>query len=274
MTQQPIVLQNALTARPWDKQITARLPGLHPVNDGEWLIRDEAYADQMRLRDGLFTERRESVFAETAESQRVQRELFALILRDVRASGDFQDEGRHLVRPDGIAVDVSQPPPLIAAARLVQEDLAILAPGDGGHKLVAGAIAFPASWMLAEKMGRSLTSIHDPVKRIAPEMDGRIETLLSRLPPDRIVQRSNALAYNDPSLHQPRPETAPRSYDPAATTFIRVERQTLRRLPQSNAVAFTIHTSIVPFARLSDEDQTGACAYLESIGAPRPTPAR
>ena len=237
---------------------------------GDWLIRDDAFAEQMRLRDRLFTEHTRKVFAQKPDSLRAQRELFSLIVREVRASGAYQDEGRHIVRPDGIAIDPTQPPPLIAAARLVQEDLAILAPDERGHVLVAAAIAFPASWSVAEKIGRTLASIHDPVGRIAEDMDDRIEALLRRLPVDRIVQRSNALAYTDPGLHQPRLEKEPRAFDPDDRAFIRVERQTLRRLPGSGAIAFTIHTSVVRFVALSDVEQERACAYLESIGAVSP----
>lgn len=267
---QPQICQSALGTAPWRDPLTSRLPGLQPVLPGDWLIRDEAFGEQMRLRDHLLTEHPTQVLAHTPGSHGAQLELFSLIIRELRASGAYQDEGRHIVRPDGVAIDPAQPPPLMAAARLVQEDLAILADGESGHVLVAAAIAFPASWSLAEKMGRSLASIHQPVGRIAADMDDRIEALLQRLPADRIVQRSNALAYNDPGLHQPRREHEPRAFDPDNRAFIRVERQTLRRLPDSGAIAFTIHTTIVRFSALSSLDQEQACAYLETIGAVSP----
>ena len=270
MIAQPLITQRALAARPWADPLTARLPGLHPVPKGDWLIRDDAFSAQMALRDKLFTAHKDEVFAQTPNSHPAQRELFALIVREVRASGAYQEEGTHLIRPDGIAIDAAQPPPLIAAARLIQEDLAILAPQNGAHVLIAAAIAFPASWTLSEKINRPMSAIHQPVTRIAPDMDQRIETILTRLPPERPVQRANALAYNDPALYQPRAETDARTYDPAAKTFIRVERQTLRRLPASDAIAFTIHTSIVHFADLAPDDAKNACAYLTSIGAAAP----
>ncbi len=270
MIEQPVITQRAFAARPWDDALSARLPGLHPVADGDWLVRDDAFSPQMALRDRLFANHRGEVFAETPSSHPAQRELFALVLREVRASGAYGEEGAHLIRPDGIAIDASQPPALVAVARLVQEDLAILVREGDAHVLAAAAIAFPASWTLSEKMGRPLSAIHQPVGRITAEMDRRIETLFDRLPPDRPVQRANALAYNDPSLHQPRPERAPRAYDPSAPSFIRVERQTLRRLPATNAIAFTIHTSLVPFASLAASEAKDVCGYLVSIGASPP----
>lgn len=266
MISQPLILQRRLAAHPWRGPLTARLPGLHPLKEGEWLIRDEAFAGQMALRDDLFANHREKVFAETPAAASAQRELFALIVREVRASGAYGEQGEHLIRPDGIAVDATEPPPLVTAARLVQEDLAILTPGPDGHVLSAAAIAFPASWMLAEKMGRSLVAIHDLVGRVDDEMGARIEALLARLPADRPVQRANVLAYNDPSLHQPRSEGDPRGYQPDAPTYVRVERQTLRRLPTSGAIVFTIHTSVVPFVELSESDRAGVTRYLLSIG--------
>lgn len=270
MIKQPAICQRALAARPWAEQLTSRLPGLHPVADGDWLVRDDAFGPQMALRDRLFTEHRAAVFSETPGAEAAQRELFGLVVREVRASGAYGEEGGHLIRPDGIAVDATQPPPLVTAARLIQEDIAILAQVGDLHVLVAAAIAFPASWTLSEKIGRPLAGIHQPVSRITPEMDQRIERIFARLPSDRPVQRANALAYNDPSLHQPRGEAEPRSYDPAAASFIRVERQTLRRLPASNTIAFTIHTSQVPFAQLTAEEAQDLCRYLVSIGATPP----
>ncbi len=278
MIDQPVITQRDFAARPWADELSARLPGLRPVPEGEWLIRDDAFGRQMALRDRLFAQHRERVFAETPDSHAAQRELFALIVREVRASGDYGEEGDYLVRPDQIAIDAAQPPALLAAARLVQEDLAILAPRPcahgNAHVLIAAAIAFPASWMLAEKFNRTLAAIHEPVGRISGDMDRRIEALFERMPADRPMQRANALAYNDPSLFQPRPEGAPRTYDPAGKTWIRVERQTVRRLPASNAIAFTIHTSLVPFDRVGTEDAAGLRKYLHSIGAgaPKPTP--
>lgn len=270
MIKQPTIVQRTFAARPWADPLTARLPGLHPVPEGEWLIRDEAFGAQMALRDRLFTEYRSEVFAETSGSEAAQRELFGLVVRDVRASGAYSDERGHLIRPDGVAVDAAQPPPLVAAARLIQEDLAILAPHDGGYVLIAAAIAFPASWRLSEKIGRPLASIHQPVARITPDMNRRIDNLFARLPAGHPVQRANALAYNDPSLHQPRSEGEPRDYDPSGRSFIRVERQTLRRLPASIAIAFTIHTSQVPFEQLADGEAEEVRGYLESIGAKAP----
>ncbi|MDC1297886.1 DUF3445 domain-containing protein, partial [Octadecabacter sp.] len=57
--------------------------------------------------------------------------------------------------------------------------------------------------------------------------------------------RANALRYHDAALHQPRRENDPRPVGAPDAPYLRSERQTVLRLPQSGAVAFMIHTTVV-----------------------------
>jgi hypothetical protein len=50
-------------------------------------------------------------------------------------------------------------------------------------------------------------------------------------------------------LHQPRREADPRT-DRTGGSYVRSERQVLMRLPQSQAVVFSIHTWVVPVQAL------------------------
>jgi len=64
--------------------------------------------------------------------------------------------------------------------------------------------------------------------------------------------RANFLIYTDPDLHQPRREGVPKPIKSAAPRYIRVERQSFRRLPKTGAVVFGIHTSIIAARRLNE----------------------
>ena len=52
---------------------------------------------------------------------------------------------------------------------------------------------------------------------------------------------------------RPRLEHERRPFDRSKPTWVRVERQTLRRLGDTHAIVFTIHTWLVPLDRLSPE---------------------
>ena len=143
--------------------------------------------------------------------------------------------------------------PLVeAAARQVAEDLCLLLPRDGRWVLAAGCVCFPSHWRLADKLGQPLAAVHAPVPHYADELAARVDRFLDRLAPGRGAWRRNWLIHTDDRLFAPRPAPPP---DPPLTVddagprlWLRSERQTLRRLPGSGAVVFTIRTQQAPLA--------------------------
>lgn len=167
----------------------------------------------------------------------------------------FALHGDAVLRPDGVTVDLSSDHPLIVAGRLVQDDLCLLEkpPGASEHVLTAAILCFPASWTLAEKIGRPLTAIHIPVAPYDAQMAARVQRLFDAIRPERPLWRQNALLYATPDLHQPRPEAEPRVSPETRPDYLRSERQCLIRLPRSGAIVFSIHTYVLPFAALTPE---------------------
>ncbi|MBI1340069.1 DUF3445 domain-containing protein [bacterium] len=265
MTPHPPILQSRLGVAPWRDPLSARLPGLAPLAPKDWLIRDDAFAAQMAERDRLFASRPAATFAQTEGSEPAGAEALAAIRAHISADPGYRADDDCITRPDGVVVDTSAHPPLLAAARLVQADLVILEARSGVHVLTAAALAFPASWRLADKIGRPMARIHQPINRIDAAMDARIERTFARLPPGLPLMRSNALGYNDPALHQPRAEGEPKPFDPALPVFVRVERQCLLKLAESGAIVFSIHTVQVPLEALDTADRTGFAAHLAQL---------
>ena len=54
--------------------------------------------------------------------------------------------------------------PLLTLGRLVQEDLCLMEPQGDEYDLTGAILCFPASWTLAQKIGRPMTGIHHPVE--------------------------------------------------------------------------------------------------------------
>lgn len=135
------------------------------------------------------------------------------------------------------------------AAVTVPDDLCLLVDRVGHWRLDSGVVCFPSLWRLADKIGRPLAEIHAPVPDYAEELADRVDRLISRLRPERPVWRRNWFVHHDPQLHQPEPPPAPDPVPaPPDGLWLRSERQTLRRLPESGAVLFTIRTQQVPLA--------------------------
>jgi hypothetical protein len=129
--------------------------------------------------------------------------------------------------------------PLERACRRVEEDLCVLVDG----ALVAGCVCFLSHWRLSDKIGQPLTEVHARVPGYEPELSAKVDTFLRRLTTESVVGRRNFTIHELPDLYAPV-APAPRGVPPPEQ-WLRSERQTLRRLPRSNAVLFTIRTQQV-----------------------------
>lgn len=251
----PPILQTHLPDAPWMAPHTARLPGVQPAAEGDWLRVDEAYGAQMARREALVAERQADVIAALPGSEPAQAELLETVLEQLSALG-FQVEPGQVARPDGRVIAL-EGDPLPTLARLVQEDFCLLEKSGDEHLLSAAVLAFPASWTLAEKIGRPLTAIHIPVDEYDPNIAARVQRMFDAITPGRVLWRANALLYDNPELFQPRRESDPRLPPAGPAAYLRSERQCLLRLPKTGAVVFSIHTVVVPQSALSPAQAEG-----------------
>lgn len=244
------ILQDRLPHLPWIDPRTRRLPGILPVEGRDWLRVDEAYAPQMALRDRLIAAQAPVVHALLPDARPAADELYAAVLQWLRATPGFSLTGSAVRRPDGMTVPLDRDKPLLTLGRLVQEDLCLMERRGDEYALTGGILCFPASWSLAQKLGRPMTGIHDPVPVYDADIAKRVARLFDAIRPEQPLWRMNYLTYDDFVLHQPRREGEKRPH-PTDHVFIRCERQCLLRLPITKAVVFTIHTYVVDAATVT-----------------------
>ena len=149
----------------------------------------------------------------------------------------------HVTRPDGVSVQLSGDP-LVVAARLVQEDLCLHEKRGDQHVLTAAVICFPASWTLAEKIGKPLMDIHVGVDAYDSDLGKRVQRLFDGIQVDKPLWRYNILRYQNPELFQPR-GVGDRRDEEEGGSYIRSEHQALVRMAESGAVLFAIHTYVI-----------------------------
>jgi hypothetical protein len=162
--------------------------------------------------------------------------------------------------------DTAQPAslhPLDIAGRLVQEDLVVLVERAGGLVVGGGSVCFPNRWDLASKLGLRLVDVHAPVSRLNDQLGGSVDTFFERLRPDRSFWRLGWSVLDTGELYQPTDGTAP-PIDPlpgvdraverwaGERLFLRVERETFRRFPDTRCVLFTLRTYVRPLAHLAE----------------------
>ncbi|MEX0282329.1 MAG: DUF3445 domain-containing protein [Arenibacterium sp.] len=231
----PLVLQKSL---PFDPFSRPRLPGITPLGDEDWLIRDDAFAQQMAIRDSLIATRRQEVIQMDDRAWEAAQELLDEVLLEIGAAGHSR-----VMRRDGQEVAVDRSDPLGSLGRLVQEDFCLLEKSGDEHVLVGAVLCFPAGWTLSEKFLRPLTRIHAPVKSYDDGISRRVQRLFDGVQAGRPLLRCNALWYSDPTLFQPRKEAVDHpARKSEVTRFFRSERQVVRRLARTGAVVFSIHT--------------------------------
>lgn len=251
--------------------------GLGTVPEAAWFELDERYPADIRERRRLLAERHAEVFAALPLSDAARTEALAEIAAHLVAHRPawFSRSGDRLYnRLTGACWDVIHPAcdPLELAGRLVQEDLCLVQLDATAPVLTAAVLCFPSRWRLAEKLGRKLATIHDPVPHYAERLAGPVDRFMRHVKPGHIAARLNWSVMDDASLFQPggtgraahHPAVTPRNA--GETLFLRVERQTLRRLPRSGAVLFGIRVHVYGLAaaiRRADD----AARLAEAVGA-------
>jgi hypothetical protein len=229
--------------------------GIVSLSLDKWLEPDDYYFKELLEKETLLTQRKTDVFQSMPGSQLAQQEVLDLVIAHmstlhsdlVRADGDriFIDG----IRRSFLKKDFGEKP-LDLAGRIVQEDLCIMAPGSAGYTLAAASLCFPSRWRLIDKIGKRMVDIHSPVPDYQNKLARPVDRFFEKLDASKPVWRVNWSLTDDPDLYQPIRKTNTNysqkinSENVGDLIFLRCERQTLRRLPNTGWILFTIKTYI------------------------------
>ncbi len=231
-----------------DADIDFRI-GLSPIPLAGWFEGGEA--DPASRKDAIFAAHPALSWGETEGSRQAQVEVAQLVGEWARAAG----------RPHALDVTLA---PLRAASRLVSDDLCLMErkPGERGEPawtLTAVSLCAPSFFSVEDVLGRPLDAIHGPVPTFNDRFLPRVSRIFDHLAADTILTRRNwSLVPTDtlfiPSADGLRAELPlMTAQDIAGRLQVRRERQTIRKLPQTGAVLFTIRIWLEPFVDLLAE---------------------
>jgi hypothetical protein len=168
---------------------------------------------------------------------------------------------------------------LEGAARAAWEDMCLLTrrPDEDIYRLVGAAVAFPTDWRPADKLGRPLTALHAPIHGYEEQLATGVDKFMAKLKPGGIYGRCNwfvaptdALRWvAEPAEHAFAQVTAENAGE---RLFVRSERQTLRKLPETGAIVFTIGVYVAPLGTLSAQNIARMAESVATV--PEPEAAR
>ncbi|OJD15775.1 hypothetical protein AJ78_03993 [Emergomyces pasteurianus Ep9510] len=134
---------------------------------------------------------------------------------------------------------------------------------DVKYVLEAYAACFPSGFDTREKLGNSLVDIHEPVPGYKQKLEKSMDRFFRKLPAGKYVKRANWSVTVDAELFSPFGGIHAHKGEEITqlklkeldldNTFLRCERQTLYRLPQSGALIFSFHTYRYPIQEIKDE---------------------
>ena len=242
--------------------------GTFPLKETDPLVEvDEHYVAEITEKRRLLAEDHGYYFNALPETHLAQWEVLDKVLRSLVAfypqyfqltieghrwhwHNRLLDEQLSFVFEDNSSLPFS---PLDWVGRQVQEDLLLMA-NDEAVSLKAGQLCFPNDWDLGEKFGKSFLDIHAHIPKVLDPMMLTAQKLMERIIAHRPLWRlnwnfkiHNALDMSSKYFVASRKELA--EVGPTLTPdtlgerlYLRVERQTLTRLPRSGYILFGIHT--------------------------------
>lgn len=250
--------------------------GLIAIPESEWIELGDDQREKLVLKRRLLAERHAEVFGALPGSE-VASQAVATLLFD-HLPKRFPTRYPRMGTMFAIAaiselVGMSSPSmhPLDLAGRLIPDDLCLMEPdAEGRYVLTAASLCFPSRWRLHEKLGLPVGEIHGPVPDYAHSLEKPVDRFFSALADGRIVLRHNWTIHDRPDLFQPqsprRHAVPPERF--AEDLYLRVERQTLRRVPGTRAILFTIGTMVCNLGTLEPEDARNLGACLERLPEP------
>ncbi len=243
-----------MTYQPVDGKPFTVTMGLRALDLAKWIEIDENYQSEIVLKQKLLQQNHAQVFATTPSGFEGSAETLDL-LKD------------HLMQYSPDHFDLTKfahadQHPLEIASRNVQEDLVIMSKTDGQWVMTAASVCFPSRWDLTEKINKNLHEIHAPVPEYEERIGMATDTMFDKFTPEWPMWRINWTILDSSELHLPmnanqlnRNTSHLTPADFAKNTFLRIERQTLRALPKSKDVLFTIKTYVTSLAQVDAKDQ-------------------
>ncbi|PFH56887.1 hypothetical protein XA68_15814 [Ophiocordyceps unilateralis] len=242
--------------------------GLRDDTPSDLITVDRNYLERVNIRRELLREHGKMLHGCAAGGEGAVRELYGYLMGHYLPARfptmfELSGDGRQIhnlvtgrTHPTTVMADITAA--LRAIGETVEEDMFLVRETPDGHRSVAFVCCFPAGFNPSTKLDKGLKDIHGPVpsyERIGPSM----ERYFSKLQVGKSVKRLNWVVQTHEELLVSRPHDAPHpgvgenGEINIEKTFLRVELQTLTRLPLTRNILFSFKTYMYPMRQIKDE---------------------
>ncbi|OAL23967.1 hypothetical protein AYO20_10817 [Fonsecaea nubica] len=255
-------------SRSWKGSRYLMTMGIRKLDVNDWLIIDDLYPSAHRDKVArLQTPEREVVFQYLDGTYEACLEGLEIIVRylTTRYPHVFVLEGDYVVNNIvGERYRIQEPMdkhPLEVASLLVYEDVHILQEGsDQLYSLRASAMSFPPGWTAEERIGMPIRELHAPIptwkEKLQVSMERSVKIACMYFVNMKVgggVQRNNLFMQpTHENYHPGRLDAYPPCHS-IKQVHLRMELQSLMRMPKTRALLFTVHPWIIPVTDLANE---------------------
>ncbi|KAK9859286.1 hypothetical protein MYU51_016479 [Penicillium brevicompactum] len=230
-----------------------------------WIELENTYTSRIAQRKELYAKNGKQVLDAMPGSELACKELMEMVLQFVcaRYPQYFTLVDKRILqnRILGTEQDVTAKPPLEVLLDNVPEDFAIMLRDEttGQYFLRAAVICSAMGWNVASKVGKQLHEIHEPIPDYKEKMQFSMDRFFTKMPTEKPIQRGSwGLEVGQPLYMPPgdpheRARLSQRSDLTLDECHLRVDWQTLRRLPLSGAVVFNFKALFTPLEEFRDE---------------------
>ncbi|KAJ5176919.1 uncharacterized protein N7482_002796 [Penicillium canariense] len=230
-----------------------------------WIEIESTYKSRIAQRRALFAKNGKAVLDALPGSELACKELMEMVLQFICARYpqhftlvDKQVLQNHIL---GTEHDLRTKPPLEVLLDNVPEDFALMLRDDqtGFYFLRAAVICSALGWNVGSKIGKQLHQIHETIPDYKEKMQFSMDRFFTKMPTEKPIQRGSwGLEVGEPLYMPPGdPHAALRlSQDPdlhLKDCSLRVDWQTLRRLPLSASIVFNFKAVFTPIVEFRDE---------------------
>ncbi|KAI1615730.1 alpha-1,2-mannosyltransferase [Exophiala viscosa] len=247
----------------WAYHQTMSLTKLEP---NWWLEVESTYKERIAQRKGLYAEHGEAVLQWLPGSELACKELMEMVLQFLcaRYPQHFElhsDKRTFENKILGTKQDVKAKHPLLVLLDNVPEDFAITLrnPETGYYYFRAGMICSALGWNVGTKIGMNLDQIHAPIPDYKEKMQFSMDRFFTKMPAGKPIQRGSWGLEIDQPLYMPPGDPHEKYRDfqmpdlERDRVHLRVDWQTLRRLPLSGGIVFNFKALFTPLTEFRDE---------------------
>ncbi len=234
--------------------------GLSAIPASEWIYYEDDFSKRISEKKSLILQQKNRVIQCMGNSEAAQNELLdSVLLYIAKYKSDLFaiSEGTVISHADNSEYELSmyKHAPLELISYLVPDDFCLLEKYSDDYCLTAASVCSPTYWELSEKMGKPLKDVHAPIPNLEDKIGRMIRHFFANLKVDDYFQRSNWFLTVNPDL-----SLFLNNYNLGnhieglninnieEKLFLRTERQSFRKLKNTENIAFGIKIYVSPIS--------------------------